>query len=141
MIATNLRDVNTLHQAARNVGVRVENLRPMGRRWAFVLRLGPDKRYQRLSPSGRKVAAVCWHGHAAFFRELFKLDKNVEVRTNFNGKTHYTASNFEETYKHTGHQNIGSQVNPCAYMDACVADSHPPADRTRTMRDMVNELG
>lgn len=129
MIATNVSDIATLYHAAEAVGVRLNNIRnanARGTRIAFVLRLGPAKLYQRLSPTGRRVAAVCWHGHAAFFRELFRLDPRVEVRSSWvGGPTHYTAENFEHTYPSTGDANIGSMYAPMAYRDACDYDSHP----------------
>lgn len=129
MIASNVTDRSVLDRAAKLVGVRLENVRPVnkaGTRIAFVLRLGPKKLYQRMSPSGRRVAAVCWHGHAAFFRQLFLLDSAIEVRTHWaGGDIHYTAGNFEATYGRTGGANIGSQMNPMAYRDACDYGTHP----------------
>jgi hypothetical protein len=127
MTATNVRDISVLQQAAAHVGVRLDNVRHLsGRRWAFVLRLGPEKLYQRVSHRGRRVAAVCWHGHAAFFRELFKRDPHIEVRSRWAaGAVHYTAENFERTYPETGNANIGSLMTPMAYRDACDYDSHP----------------
>lgn len=130
MIVSNITDPSVITRAANTVGVRIDNYRTVnakGTRVAFVLRLtsGLPHVWQRLSHSGRRVAAVCWHGHEAFFRELFKLDPSIEIRTHWaGGDIHYTADNFEQTFGETGYANVGSVYEPCAYRDACDPESH-----------------
>jgi len=110
-----------LATAARALDVRLENLRPLGRRYQFTLRLNPSKAYQRRGHSGRRVGAVCWHGHRDFFRALFAVNPAAEIRSRWvAGRIHYTSHNFEDTYRDTGSVNIGSQACPLAYQDACV---------------------
>jgi hypothetical protein len=121
-------------QAAESVGVRadVSGLNQSGTSYRFTLKLGPDKLYQRTSPTQtradgepRRIAAVCWHGHAAFFRALFKLCPSAIVSSSRMGQVRFTADNFETTYPKTGYWNIGSQMYPCAFHNACDYDSHP----------------
>lgn len=120
--------------AAKRVGVeaQVSGLNNKGTSYRFTLKLGPEKLYQRTSPTQtnkdgepRRIAAVCWHGHAAFFRELFKLEPTAVVSSSRMGQVRYTADNFETTFGPTGDWNIGSMYNPCAFRDACDYDSHP----------------
>lgn len=45
--------------------------------------------YRRTSVRGRRVNAVCWHGHARFLRELFVRHPYAKVRTsNMNARPH-----------------------------------------------------
>lgn len=115
--------VEELASVAAHTGVRLENIRQQGHRVSFVLRLQPSRKYQRRSHSGRKVAAVCWHGHRDFFRELFRVNPLAEIRSHWAaGSIHYTAGNFERVYPDTGYTNIGSMMQPCSYQDACDCD-------------------
>ena len=129
MTVTGITSADVLYQAARAVEVDIrecQSLNRRGSRYRFTLKLGPSKAYRRLSRSGRKVSAVCWHGHAVFFRQLFALAPTAEIRSNWaGGRTHYTAENFEHTFGATGGANIGNQMAPIAYRDACDYDSHP----------------
>lgn len=124
-----------LVQAAELAHVRIAISRQMnqaGTAFAFTLKLSASKAYQRTSPTQtnkagepRRIAAVCWHGHAAFFRELFKLEPTAVVSSSRMGQARYTADNFESTYGPTGDWNVGSPYAPCAFRDACDYDSHP----------------
>lgn len=118
MIAKNVTRQD-LQTAAKNVDVRIENYRPVGRRHQFVLRLNSSHAWQRYSHTGRRVAAVCWHGHRDFFRALFLLAPLAVVTTCRNGKTRYDSETFEDVFPETGNGNIGSMFEPCAYRDAC----------------------
>jgi hypothetical protein len=119
MIAKNA-NLMQLEAAAAETGVRLENVRPLGRRWGFVLRLAPDRKWQRRSWQGRRIAAVSWHGHRDFFRALFRLAPNAIVTSHWAaGWTVYTAATFEATYRATGAANIGSMMQPVRYADAC----------------------
>lgn len=138
-----------LDDAARAVGVRIIDPRPERGLRALRFRLGlePDRKYGRRSASAfqnnRRVAAVCWHGHRDFFRALFKLAPNARVQTTHTkqfakGRRFYTAENFERMYQDTD-RNIGSQMYPKRYSDAC--DCPPGGDVNRevnraTMRIM-----
>lgn len=124
-----------LHRAAAENGIRVEVSAPLNRKdtaYRFTLKLGPDKVYQRTSATQttkagepRKVAAVCWHGHAAFFRRLFELEPTAIVTSSRMGDIRYTADTFETVYPATDGWNIGSIFAPCVFRDACDYASHP----------------
>lgn len=61
-----------LEQAATEAGVDVgRRLRPEGRGFRFTLSL-IGERYRRRSHRGRRIAAVCYHGHYAFMEALFR---------------------------------------------------------------------
>jgi hypothetical protein len=125
MIAYGLTE-REVTQAAQTAGVRVQEFRPVnGRAVRFRLALAPDKRYQRRAPlTRRRVAAVCWHGHEAFFRALFAAVPGARVQTAFlrgnpRGDRYYTAENFDRLYGRTGDRNVGSQFEPCPMHAAC----------------------
>lgn len=71
----------TVEAAARSIGVEVSPIRERGRALQFTLRLGASREYQRRSPRGRRIAAVCWHGHRDFFRTLFWMAPAAKVST------------------------------------------------------------
>ncbi len=91
-----------------------------------VLRPSKDCVYRRVSASwarpGRKVNAVCWHGHRDFFRALFIAapDAIVETKIPFIDEdvTRYSAETFENMYEQTD-RNIGSMYAPMLYSEAC----------------------
>jgi hypothetical protein len=64
--------------------------------------------------------AVCWHGHAAFYRALYKLAPNAWVRT---AKAVYTsAEQFEATYRDSANKPGGAfsgPYSPLPYQQAC----------------------
>jgi hypothetical protein len=78
--------------------------------------------YQRTSArhDGRRVAAVCWHGHRDFLRALFRLCPDAVVRTAI--AVYRGAEGFEETFPATAHRNIGSAYMPCTMAEACLCD-------------------
>lgn len=137
MIVRNMTPGATLKlvQAAELAHVKVVISRQMnnkGTAYTFTLKLSASKAYQRTSSTmtnkdgePRRINAVCWHGHAAFFRELFKLEPTAIVSSSRMGTVRYTAENFEDVYPATGDWNIGSQYAPCAFRDACDYDTHP----------------
>lgn len=93
-----------------------------------------DAKYQRESPEGRRVHAVCWHGFRDFFRACFELEPNAIFRTSldtWNGR-----EDFETRFRESGYKNIGSQMNPRAFADACRC---PEAGSVG--RDLARELG
>lgn len=83
--------------AAHRAGLTTYNLRKDGSGVRFQLRLckryaDGKLKYQRTSFEGRRIAAVCWHGHKRFFDELFKLTKDAKVRSavcNYDGREDY----------------------------------------------------
>jgi hypothetical protein len=131
MLFRNCTDLD-LHAAADRARVRLVNLRPEGRGFRATLGLladpdgaPPAPHWQRRSASWRnprRVNAVCWHGHAVFFLHLFLLEPRTKVRggRSMEGPTTYDgAADFLWKYDATGDENIGSQMYPVAYRDAC----------------------
>jgi hypothetical protein len=118
-------------QIANNRGLRVDgqDMTP-GRggvsRCSFTLKLDTDSRredgslpYQRvsLSGNGRRVAAVCWHGHRDIMRDLFQLHPDARLKSAL--ADYRGAQDFEEkhldTQGSTNHWNVG-----LSYGEACV---------------------
>jgi hypothetical protein len=84
-------------------------LRPL---WPQALR-----KWQRVSPRGRKVHAVCWHGHLAFMRSLYKRNPEAKIRT---AQMDYnSAQDLEAQKMESYHTNIGSVAFPSKYGEAC----------------------
>ena len=76
-----------------------------------------DAKYQRQSPEGRRVNAVCWHGFRDYFRACFTLEPNAIFRTSLD--TWKGSEDFEARFQRSGYKNIGSMMNPCAFAEAC----------------------
>ena len=115
-----------LEEAARLADVRLVGLQEVGRGLRATLGLRPDHegrvRWQRrsASPSRRKVAAVCWHGHAVFMLHLYLLNQNVRITGGRETSVDYQgAAHFLATFRATGLWNIGSEAFPVSYADAC----------------------
>ena len=117
-----LRNHVDLFNNMTDSSVEIVNLqdKSTGRRNAvrcrFVPRFSADK-YGRLSHSGRRIKALCWHGHRDLFRFLFQARADLEIRTA--RATYKGLDGFEAEYPATGDHNIGMQCNPVRYKDAC----------------------
>ena len=112
----------TIEAAARSVGVAVSPIVRRGRALQFTLR-PKGEHYRRRSPGGRRIAAVCWHGHRDFFRTLFWMAPEAKVSTAQTrrlprGERFYTRDTFSERYPRTD-ANIGSLFEPARYSDCC----------------------
>ena len=117
-----------VEKAADKVGVRVVEWRAVSpTACRFRLGLTTAREYQRTSvgygSKGRRIAAVCWHGHRDFYRALFKVAPEARVQTAMTrqlaqGSRYYTAENFERVYQETD-RNIGSMMQPVAHSEAC----------------------
>ena len=130
---TRLSD-HEIRAVASEVGVRLYmgDIRRDGRAWNFRLALDtsdPSRKeehdgywlYQRTSASyfneGRKIAAVCWHGHRDFMRAIFALDPEARIKTAW---ADYRGSQlFEDIFPQTGDRNIGSMIYPISARNAC----------------------
>lgn len=111
-------DQHTIENAALDAGVSLQKVKRVGRGVQFRLALAPDKRYQRLGFTGRRIAAVCWHGHRAFFEALYQRAPLATVHTA--QATYTSAADFDATHDDTGYRNIGSQMDPLSYRAACL---------------------
>ena len=115
MIAYNVT-LETLGRATTRAGVDLKNLRRQGNGFAFTLAL-TGERWRRRSHTGRRIAAVCWHGHRAFMEVMFSLAPNARLKSTvvtYGGRTDFWAN-----HDATGDRNIGSMMQPLAYRDAC----------------------
>jgi len=74
-------DMATLAQIAEETGVRLNEAAERGKGIKFTLRPTGDA-FRKVNPiSGRRVSAVCWHGHAEFFERLFTLRPTARVKS------------------------------------------------------------
>lgn len=104
-------------EAAARVGAVLYSQSADTRR--LTLRPSATCKYRRVSAGfgrqGRRVNAVCWHGHREFFRALFALAPEAVVST---ALARYTAENFESAYPSTD-RNIGPMVASMFHSEAC----------------------
>ena len=129
-----------LGQAARNAGVQLGNSSILSaRRVRCVLVLDyTEKRagradhpeYQRVGFSRaangkrRRIASVCWHGYGQFMREVFRMDPDARISTGH--ETYRGLADFQAKAPATGDHNIGSQVDPMRFEDACLCPTTAP---------------
>lgn len=106
--------------AADTSGVRVNELKKEGRALRFTLRLKEGKKWQRVSHTGRKVAAVCFHGHLSFMREVFRLCPEARIKTCC--ADYHSAQELDETAHKAGERNTGSMFYHLEYQEACLCD-------------------
>lgn len=85
---------------------------------SFTLRVRDSKGMgARLSHSGRRMVAACWHAHRDFMRELFHQFPSATLQScqaKYQGEVH-----FLKTFDSTGDKNIGSMAQPLPYRMAC----------------------
>ena len=123
MLAYNV-DTHDLQAAATEAGVVLTGQQAQrdgtpiktGRGLRFTL-LPQGKRYQRRGFTGRRINALCWHGHYAFMAALFERVPSariVSAMVRYDGK-----DEFEAFADRTGDRNIGSEREPLLYRDAC----------------------
>lgn len=134
--------INTLFDAAKAVGVRLETRQINAKGTRFQVKVNPgvyaspdvaltprgnrrpdergDRKYQRVTAGcndGRRVAAVCWHGFRDFFREIFKTAPEATFRTAMD--TWRGSADFEARFRESGFRNVGSQMCPTMAAAAC----------------------
>lgn len=66
----------------------------------------------RRGPTGRRVAAACWHAHGHMFEAIFAINEAGRVYSSGAGWITKEAGNWQD-------RNIGSLVAPLAYSNAC----------------------
>lgn len=114
-------EAHVWYRAEKNVGTRLQFRLALARSLPAVF--PPDGiGYRRLSPSGRRIAAVCWHGHERFFRALLDFAPDCRIYTSFlrgNKPPYYDRQNFDATYLATGNTNAGSMMYPARYANLC----------------------
>ena len=111
-----LRDALTA--IAPNGTADIESLNPKGSRFRVKLGVANSReKYGRRSHSGRRVAALCWHGFRDYFIALFDESPDAVVRTA--QATYKGRDGFEASFEATGCVNIGSMAQPMPYFEAC----------------------
>ena len=71
----------------------------------------------RMSNTGRRIAACCWHGHRDIMLAVFAKNPDARVKTAL--ADYKGMADFADKYPATGCTNIGSQANPLDIEDAC----------------------
>lgn len=108
-----------IQEAAAEIGVALYDDKRVGRRVQFTIRpiRGRANPWQKVSHSGRKAFASCFRGHRELFRAVYRRDPGVTFSAG--DVTYLNSEHFERTYQEVGYQNIGSQVEPLEWKDAC----------------------
>lgn len=83
--------------------------------------LDSSKPGARRSPSGRRIAAACWHAHRDVLRLIFERFKDAKFVSAV--ETYDGHAEFHRNFEETGDRNIGSQMEPCAHADACECEA------------------
>ncbi len=116
-------NLGQLESAATDTGAELYNVRQKrqdGMGHAFVIRpLG--ELFRKYTPhTGRKVWAVCYHGHAAFMQRVFDINPDatiISAMERFDG-----VQDFREKACDVGDQNVGSSYQPAYFSTACKCD-------------------
>lgn len=88
-----------LHTIANKVDARLFEADVRGKGVKFTLRPTGDK-FRKVNPiSGRRIFAICWHGHYEFFAELFRAFPEARVKTQ--NATYNGAQEFAEKAEDT----------------------------------------
>jgi hypothetical protein len=72
---------------------------------------------RKIGPTGRRIHAVCWHGHRDFLRSLFARTPSAVVISCV--ARYENSADFEASFAATGSQNVGGQMNPVPLDRAC----------------------
>lgn len=84
----------------------------------FTLRVVSSKgAFAKVSVSGRRSVALCWHGHRDVMRVIFDRYPKallVTAMARYDGR-----EGFESEYPATGQQNAGSAFNPMPFAYCC----------------------
>lgn len=114
-------DPEILRRAAAKIGAQVNadgqdvvRTRDAGQRLridATIRPLTPDT-YRSKGHGGRRVNAVCWHGHREWMRAIFAEYPETVIRSAL--ATYKGAEHFEETHEGTSREGLsGSQSCTC----------------------------
>jgi hypothetical protein len=112
-----------MERIAEDIAVRVQIREDRGN--FLRVRLFPLRdHFRRTSASyfnpGRRVNAVCWHGHLAFFREVYRVSPDAVIHT---AMASYRSSEDLERDKWDSYdKNVGPQIAPVAYGDVCLCN-------------------
>ena len=74
-------------------------------------------RYAKLGLNGRHTAAACYHGHYRFLAAVYAVNPTAKVVSAL--ATYSDAQDFRTKAVELAYLNIGSQLAPHAFEDAC----------------------
>jgi|SRR5579864_3257581 len=86
--------------------------------FTFTLSLGSSRRFQRVGNTGRKVFAVCYHGHYDFMKAVYDKDPNARIVSSM--AKYENIESFELQAPELAYRNIGSIIEPLEYSQACL---------------------
>lgn len=80
--------------------------------------------YQRISVgwgnSGRKIAAICWHGHRDFMAKVFLHYPDARITSSRIGAIDYNGEDeFNEKHEDTAYIQVGPRISPSYMCEAC----------------------
>jgi hypothetical protein len=110
-----------LERIAKDLGLILYNTKRVGNFVQFVLRPPhgalPDAKFRAVGQNGRRKWAVCYHGHEEFMAEVFAINSNAIIASRmvrFDGE-----EEFHQKKDDAYNQNVGSQLSPLTYGNAC----------------------
>ncbi|MEK7505901.1 MAG: hypothetical protein AAB597_03360 [Patescibacteria group bacterium] len=113
-----------LQGIAQQVGVQLVGPESVGRGLRFTLRPGDDRKWQRRSAtSGRRINAVCFHGHKAFMEAVFALYPEARIKSvmaDYRG-----VEEFNRQHEEVGDRNISNRMRPMSFWKACDCEWGP----------------
>ena len=120
-------DYGSILTAAERAYVAIKDAEVRGRDWQITLAPIGDC-YRRTGQSEtatgkhRRINAVCYHGHLAFFRALYRLAPDAVIRTGM--ATYRSAEELERDAHLAGERNVGSEYRPQRYADLCTCHEY-----------------
>lgn len=117
-----LAEVNRVFSG--NICIKRYTVKPSGTIQFTLSVLHSSQSGSRLSPSGRRVAAACWHVHGLLFDKILSLSPNAIIETGIKSKDGKKCliSRFGGNWQDV---NIGSTYHPFMYSDACDCRKNP----------------
>ena len=120
----NLKDIE---KSANDLGIEANIIYNSSNCFNVKLNRSNNDKYQRTGfmysenlKRYNKVSAICWHGFRDFITAMYELDGNLRFVT---AKATYKNKNdFYIKFPDTAYNNIGSQMHPLNYADACLCD-------------------
>lgn len=107
--------IDAVNGASENI---LLDIAPEGRGWRFTLRPRSTKgQYARRGHTGRRVNAICYHGHYAVMERLFETAPEailISAMVRYDG-----VDDFYAKAEEVGGRNVGSIMEPLLYFEAC----------------------
>lgn len=89
-----------------------------GRSLVFTLRCNDSKGPgHRIGRSGRRMVSACWHVHRDVMQAIFDVFPNARIKSSV--ADYRGTDDFERSFPDTYYKNIGSQIEPTYFGDAC----------------------